>query len=135
MSFLEWKDSYNIGIKEIDNQHRGMFDLISKLSNTKQIYKNDKYFLATFEMFISYTRTHFKTEERYMIEANYEKLDEHKQEHDSFLDNLSEAIRRLRNEEPNIHQKLLDFLRDWYGSHILGTDRDYLDAFQKKGIK
>ena len=29
MPFLEWKDSYNIGVKEIDNQHRGLFDIIS----------------------------------------------------------------------------------------------------------
>ena len=46
MQFLEWKDSYNIGVKEIDNQHRGLFDIISKLF-TSQLYEPDgKYFFV-----------------------------------------------------------------------------------------
>ena len=37
MPFLEWKDAYNIGVKEIDNQHRGLFDIIDKLDKGVKI--------------------------------------------------------------------------------------------------
>jgi len=134
MQFLDWKDSYNIGVKEIDNQHRGLFDLISKLFDTKRVYRNDKYFLATFEMFTKFATIHFATEERYMREAKYSKLTEHRQEHEEFILKLSMLATAIKKEEPDIHQKTLDFLKDWYSAHILGTDKDLQEIFREKGF-
>ena len=44
MEFLEWKDTYNIGVKEIDNQHRGLFDLISRLFTSRSYESRWKIF-------------------------------------------------------------------------------------------
>jgi hemerythrin len=135
MAFLEWIDSYNIGIKEIDNQHRGLFDLISKLSNTKHYKHGEKYFFATLNTLMQYAELHFTTEERYMADARYPKLIEHQKEHADFLQKVSALVQELEKKELNIHQSILGFLRDWYTTHILGSDKDYVAALKNKGFK
>ena len=135
MEFLEWKDSYNIGVKEIDNQHRGLFDLISKLFTSRLYEPEGKYFFLTLNKFVEYAQVHFSTEERYMQEAQYPKFAEHQREHELFIAQVSKLVQDVENMEPNIETKTIDFLKDWYLAHILGTDRDLEGWFQTKGFK
>jgi hemerythrin len=135
MQFLEWEDTYNIGVKEIDIQHRGLFDIISRLFRSRNYKTEGKYFFATLTQFIDYTKIHFATEERYMREAEYPKIVEHQQEHTEFMIEVMKLARDCENKEPDIEQKILDFLKTWYMKHILGTDRDYQKAFIDKGFK
>jgi hemerythrin-like metal-binding protein len=134
MPFLEWNDDYNIGVKEIDNQHRGLFDIISKLFTTRQYEPDGKYYFLTLNKLIEYARVHFATEERYMREAGYAKLAEHKQEHIQFLSEVMKLSQSLEKKEPAIENKILDYLKSWYMTHILGTDRDYQQALRAKGF-
>jgi len=135
MPFLEWKDSYNIDVKEIDNQHRGLFDLISKLFTSRLYEPDGKYFLLTLDKFVEYAQVHFATEERYMQEAQYPKFAEHKREHELFIAQASKLEQDVENKEPDIENKTLDFLKDWYLDHILGTDRELEEPFHAKGFK
>jgi len=135
MQFLEWKEEYELGIKEIDIQHRGLFDIVSKLSNTRKYETKGKYFLATFDKLFEYARIHFATEERYMRESNYPKLMEHRQEHGQFLAELEKVRMNLERNEPSAHQAILEFVKGWYELHILGTDRDYQQFLKTQGFK
>jgi hemerythrin len=135
MPFLEWKDTYNIGVKEIDNQHRGLFDLISKLFNSRLYEPDGKYFVLTLNKFVEYAQVHFSTEERYMQEAQYPKFAEHQNEHELFITQVSQLAQDVDNKEPDIENKTLDFLKDWYVAHILGSDRDLEEPFRAKGFK
>jgi hemerythrin len=135
MPFIEWKDSYNIGVKEIDNQHRGLFDIISKLFNSRLYEPDGKYFYLTLNKFVEYAQVHFSTEERYMQKAQYPKFAEHKNEHDLFIEQVSGLVQDVENKEPDIENKTLQFLKGWYLAHILGTDRDLEKALQMKGFK
>ena len=135
MHFVEWKEEFNIGIKEIDIQHRGLFDLINKLSNADRIQSDGKYFYMTFSKLIEYAGLHFSTEERYMSEAGYPGLEEHRREHLKFLSELSKLESRLENRTNNIEKEILSYLKTWYSSHILGEDRDYIGSLTARGFK
>lgn len=135
MAFLDWNDSYNIGIREIDIQHRGLFDIISKLSRTQRYEPDGAFFRATLHTLIDYARVHFATEERYMKEAGYPGLIEHQREHRLFFPEIQKFMDALERNEPDIHQKILEYMRQWYLSHILGTDRDYQKSLLEKGFK
>jgi hemerythrin len=135
MQFLEWEDSYNIGVKEIDIQHRGLFDIISRLSTSRNYRTEGKYFFATLNQFIDYTKVHFATEERYMREAQYSKLTEHQQEHAEFMIEVMKLARDCEKKLPDIEQTILNHLKNWYMIHILGTDRDYQKALKDRGFK
>jgi hemerythrin len=134
MQFLEWEDSYNIGVKEIDIQHRGLFDIISKLSATRRFETEGRYFLAMLHQLVDYTKIHFATEERYMREAQYPKLVEHQQEHTVFITELMKLLHEFEKKEPDIQQKILNYLKVWYMEHIMGTDRDYQKSLKDKGF-
>jgi hemerythrin len=135
MQFLEWEDKYNIGVKEIDIQHRGLFDIISKLFTSRRYETDGKYFFAVFNQLVEYTKVHFATEERYMREAQYPKTIEHQQEHVEFVNEMTKLLHDCERKEPEIEQKTLDFLKDWYMNHIMGTDRDYQKTLLDKGFK
>lgn len=135
MPFLEWKDTYTIGVKEIDNQHRGLFDIISKLFNTRLYEPDGKYFFLTLNKFVEYAQVHFSTEERYMREAQYPKFAEHQREHELFIAQVSQLLQNVEKKEHDIENKTLDFLKDWYLAHILGTDRELEEPFRAKGFK
>jgi len=135
MQFLEWEDTYNIGVKEIDIQHRGLFDIISRLYTSRSYATEGKYFFATLTQFIDYTKVHFTTEERYMREAEYPKLIGHQQEHTEYLIEVKKLARDCENKVPEIDQEILGFLKNWYLVHILGTDRDLQKALMDKGFK
>ena len=135
MPFIEWKDSYNIGIKEIDNQHRGLFDIISKLFNSRLYEPDGKYFYLTLNKFMEYAQVHFSTEERFMQKAQYEKFEEHRHEHELFIEQVLRLVRDVEKKEPDIENKTLHFLKDWYLAHILGTDRDLEQILRAKGFK
>jgi hemerythrin-like metal-binding protein len=134
MRFVEWKEEYNVGVKEIDNQHRGLFSIINKLSTTGRFEPEGKYFLVTFDSLIEYARVHFATEERYMREAGYAKLSEHSQEHSRCLTELSTLAVDLKKKKPGMEKIILEYLKSWYITHILGTDRDYLESLKAKGF-
>ena len=135
MPFLEWKDSYNLGVKEIDNQHRGLFDIISKLFTSRSYDSDGKYFFLMLNKFVEYAQVHFTTEERYMQEAQYPKFAEHQHEHELFIAQVSRLIQDVEKKEPETEDKTLYFLKDWYIAHILGTDRDLEKTLQAKGFK
>jgi hemerythrin len=135
MPFLEWKDTYNIGVKEIDNQHRGIFDIIDKLFTSRSYEPDGKYFFLMLNNLVEYAQVHFATEERYMQEAQYPKFATHLQEHQLFIAQVSKLVRNVENKEIDIENKTLDFLKHWYLAHILGTDHDLEKPFQAKGFK
>ena len=135
MPFLEWKDSYNLGVKEIDNQHRGLFDIISKLFTSRSYESDGKYFFLMLNKFVEYAQVHFATEERYMQEAQYPKFAEHHHEHELFIVQVSKLLQDVEKKTPEIEKTTLDFLKDWYLAHIVGTDRDLEYWFQAKGFK
>ena len=69
-----------------------------------------------------------------MREAQYPKLVEHQQEHAVFITEVMKLMHDFEKKEPDIQQKILDYLKDWYMEHIMGTDRDYQKALMDKGF-
>jgi len=105
------EDSYNIGVKEIDIQHRGLFDIISKLSATRRFETEGQYFLATLDKLVEYAKIHFSTEERYMREAQYPKLAEHQKEHRLFFPEVEKLMKILKTNNRTFNKKFSIFLK------------------------
>jgi hemerythrin len=135
MSFFDWRESYNINIKEIDEQHQAIALVINELyehllrNSTKE--KTEEIIHALHE----YANVHFKTEEKYMIENNYPYIEQHKAEHEKFIrdvDDINNNQLVFSNREYNI--KISLFLKKWFITHILNTDKKLGTFLHKKGI-
>jgi hemerythrin len=132
MKTIEWQPEYSVGVKELDDQHRCLLDTV----NTMLIEQTDKYEAAKFSPVISslihYAYTHFATEERYLLQVNYPNLDQHIIEHINFIMKTLSLALRVENEEDEMRIELLRYLKEWYCSHVLGTDRQYIPFLASK---
>lgn len=123
----EMKEEYKIGVEQIDEQHKRLFELADKAYMLlKDEFTLDKYdkIVEIIQELKDYTIFHFKYEEAYMESINYKRMFTQKIEHDQFVKKL-EAI-DLKNIDQNQDKSLiemLDFLNTWLTEHILKNDK------------
>ncbi len=89
---VHWENSYNIGIKSIDIQHKQLFDLVNKLFDLKDNVNVKEEIREILYAFSDYTIVHFKDEESYMASIGYPGLEEHKKIHQYIIESLSKII-------------------------------------------
>ena len=133
MTKLVWKDEYSVGVKELDKQHEKLLDLINRLYEENPDKSLDDCFWHLNTM-IKYAELHFTTEENLMEKYGYEGLEIQQNEHDSFTMKVFALNEELAQEKGDIYSDIIVFLKEWYVSHILGTDKEYMDFFKEKGV-
>ncbi len=117
-----WRDSFAIGIPEIDGQHKKLLGLINDLEAVLLQKQGDAAFADIARRMQDYARFHFVTEEKYMESAGYPETEEHLAQHAVFT--VRAAALRFSPDDPENHPlKLLAFLSDWLLVHIHGTDK------------
>ena len=63
----EWKDSFKVGICELDVQHRGLLDLINKIGDLADGHGTvESSAFGALNAMIRYADNHFRTEEGYL---------------------------------------------------------------------
>jgi hemerythrin-like metal-binding protein len=77
MSYLAWKESYSVGINQIDEQHKVLFQMLNKLYDAMKEGKGKAVLVNLLSELFEYTKYHFKTEEDIITKYNYSKVKEH----------------------------------------------------------
>jgi len=131
MAHIQWKDRYNINFREIDAQHHGLLDLLNALSDLMDGRHNPGPVSRIFDALGDYAVTHFSSEERYMQAAGYPRLAQHRQEHATFVTRLKELSKAYNPGEPKQVDETTEFLRNWYLTHIIKTDQDYIPYLKR----
>ena len=134
MGRLEWKENYSVGVRVLDEQHRQLLDIINQVASVRLDHLTEKLFFATLNLLVKYADVHFSTEEKYMREYGYPGLTEHEEEHRKFTEHVFTLREKLADTDPDLYPEIQTFLRDWYISHVLGTDRGYVSLFANLGI-
>ncbi len=125
--FCKFTEKYMIGVEQIDNEHRGLFDIIGRayrLVESEGAVNRYDDIMGLLDDLVDYTQVHFTHEEEYMKQISYPYLSAQQRAHGTFLDRLSE--RDLGENEDNQQEyleELLDFLYAWLGNHILKMDK------------
>jgi hemerythrin len=123
MPIFLWKKSYEIGIAEIDNQHRNLVGIINELSDAMMNRKGYIIVPKILEKLVDYIQFHFTTEEEIMRETKYPALDEHCQEHLSMTTKVLEFKRSYAKDHEINTGEVLNFLCDWLKEHIVVSDK------------
>lgn len=134
MTELDWKPSYSVGIKELDEHHKRLLQLIKEFSNEKPTCNDKRCFVILNEL-IKYAERHFSAEESLMQQYRYDGLNLQQKEHEAFLDKIFELNKELEDKGAEVFSELVIYLKGWYISHILGTDISYKGFFEGKGVK
>ncbi|MCF8068881.1 MAG: bacteriohemerythrin [Desulfobacterales bacterium] len=136
MSFFDWEEKYSVGITEIDEQHKKLVGLLNQLHEAMSDGKSTEVIKPVLIGLIEYVKTHFSTEENYLIKYAYPDYESHKKAHDQFTN----KVRDLRDKyiddtTSSLAIEISDFLKDWLVKHIMGTDKLYVSFLKEKGVK
>jgi len=134
MSHLTWTENDSVGIVELDEQHKTLLGLANKLFDVDAASVPKVEIFSTLNALINFARTHFETEEEYLRLYAYPALEVHRLEHERFMDEIFLFSQRLERNDADIHKKIGEFIKSWYGAHILNTDKEYGDFFALRGI-
>lgn len=122
---FQWSDEYSVGIHEIDNQHKMIFELVNQLFQSALRRDHHSSTTKILDALIDYTQTHFELEEKLLLDVSYADFAEHQQEHWRFVEKIEAVVRKFREEDKVVTFELLNFLKHWLKKHILVTDMAY----------
>lgn len=137
MNNITWAASYEIyrsTNSEIDSQHKKLFEILQQLQLKSFSITTAEEIEEIIKDLNKYDKEHFAYEEKIMLEKEYPKYNEHKEEHESFMKDINKIIERSRKMSFMFINVLIDFIKSWLILHILGTDRelaDYLKMMNK----
>jgi len=132
---IEWKEEYSVGVKKIDEQHKKMLSLVSKLKEILYEVDNTDSIKSLIQELVDYGRYHFDTEENYFEQTNYPDKLIHQSYHNDYNEKILEFQNKFSEEKTiKIAFEISDFLEEWWITHIKYEDMKYVDWFKKHDI-
>jgi hemerythrin len=135
MDFIEWNDNFSVNVKEIDQEHQGIFKIINKLLNSIADDTSNEILGEILDNVTDYIESHFKTEEHYFDKFNYAQSASHKEEHNDFREKVAEFKESFKKGRESLHLELTNFLMNWLVNHILISDKAYSQCFNENGLR
>jgi len=135
MELVKWTEEYSVGIKEIDNQHKGLIIIINELFTLMTKGKAKDNLSEIFDYLTDYTKKHFFTEETLLYKYAYPDLEKHKIEHSKFIEKLNNLKSDFSKGKITISLEILNFLKDWLLNHIKLSDKKYSIHISKVDIE
>jgi len=138
MPRLEWDDKYSLGIDKFDNQHKELFEYINELRDIMMGNRSEDMIEHTFKSILNFTMTHFLEEEIFLFKNEYPDYENHKREHDNFMNEVKGLYVQSKADKSNskiISAEITGVLTEWIQVHIVKTDKDYVDYFRSKNIE
>jgi len=80
---------------------------------------------------IDYTKYHFSREEKIMQDHNYPDFEDHKQQHDKMVAQVTKFIDEYRIDKTRTIDNVTQFLKSWLINHINGSDQKYRPYLNK----
>ena len=85
MALFAWNDKFSVAIKELDDHHKKLIDLVNELHDGMKMGKSKLIMSSILKKLIDYTAFHFAAEEKLFEKYAYPQRNVHKSEHDAFV--------------------------------------------------
>jgi len=123
---IEWSNSFSIGNKDIDNDHKQILDIYNQLFD---MLHGNNMARAEFARILSemtdYSLRHFQREEAYMLNLSYPEYEQHVVYHKDYIYKVAMYNVNFLGNNPPDPKAVLDFLYQWWCFHILRKDIEY----------
>jgi len=123
---MEWKKDFEVGLHDIDEQHKELFNIINNLMESINSGRGRQEIEKVLKFLQDYVVDHFKKEEGYMKKFNYPGYANHKDQHDLFIANYNSINRFF--EAWGASDGLVDMINrwvsNWLSDHILKVDKE-----------
>lgn len=120
---MKWNSDFAVGIEEIDNQHKKIFEHLLALENS--VTKRDPWHILHFfvNQLRDYMKFHLAVEEALMEIVRYPGRADHCELHARLVEQLDQLEEQLKHKASG--EKLVGFFEDWFLRHVLAGDRAY----------
>lgn len=132
---IRWGSDLELGIPELDSQHRNLVDLANRLyAECQGGTRGQEAKRAVAELF-AYSATHFADEEAFFARFNFPSLGKHTESHAAFMARAVDFEDRLAAGSPAEAAELLGFLQSWIRRHIGSEDRELVRIARRAGLE
>lgn len=138
---LDWRDDWSLGIPELDEDHRALFESLALLvrrfgrRRTPRAGADDtgadaEALFAALTALGERVREHFQREEAFMLAFDFDGIGDHRSEHALLMAEYADMLREWREQgRRTLDEPLQEAIRQWVLDHILGADRDFADTW------
>ena len=126
MGYIVWKDSFNIGVKEMDEQHMLFASYINELYDAMQSGNTEDIVVPILNKLTDYSQSHFAAEENLLKSINYPMLETQIKQHANFISELIFLKSSYLNKSQTAQNMLL-CVKDWLLHHITSEDLKYAE--------
>jgi hemerythrin len=130
---VSWSPTFSVGVKLIDDQHKGLLNLVNDLFNhvIGDEAQERVYFQKVIQQAVQYVKVHFATEEKIMLHTDFPGYAEHKKAHDAFVLTVIENVRDFEAGKKFSLSGFTKFLKEWILTHIAIMDKQYFAYFRQ----
>ena len=126
MPSICWNEELNLGIKDVDDQHKKFLEIVNELLQAMQEKKAQKVQSDIIDKLLSYAFYHFTKEERILNDSKYPFINEHKREHEAFVDKISQFKKNFDDKKITLSIEMINFMNKWWINHIKVSDKKYM---------
>lgn len=120
---IEWKPGYEIGIAEIDHEHREFIKRLNRFFATAAKGATDDGAINELGEVYAWISAHFALEETIMRTHDYDQFQDHKDDHERLLDDIRDIMEACQASlTPNMDNSLQRRLEDWFVGHFKTKD-------------
>jgi hemerythrin len=119
----EWSPTLEVGLPDIDAQHKGLFDLAASFADDMDEVK----VMTSVHALCDYVRLHFREEERMLEACGFPGLAAHRQLHAEFRAMLLELLDEAKTMSlDQVAAQVRILVNGWFYQHILTVDSAYV---------
>lgn len=131
---ITWTDKYSINLNIIDQQHKKWIDFINILYRAYKSKAKTKEIAEHISKLLDYTDYHFGFEEKYLEDFKCGNIENHKNEHGAFVNNIKKYQKWHNEGDSEAVYRLIIYLNNWVLGHIQGDDIRYVECFKLNGL-
>lgn len=132
---IVFDESLYTGNELIDNEHKELIARVNKLVESCEKGTEKMTAVKTLDFLMDYTDFHFADEEKLQQEVGYDKLDQHKVQHEAFKKSVDELRQMLEEEEGPTDafvEAVNKNISQWLVEHIQGWDKAVAEYIRTK---
>jgi len=131
---IQWKDEYSVGITHIDQDHKKLINLLNQFTVAYDHAMSEEFEKKALEELIAYTQYHFEREEKLMSDNDYPDFEAHKAKHQEMIKQVSTFVDLYNEKGHDALKDISEYLTVWLISHINGTDKEYSQYLNERGV-
>jgi hemerythrin len=135
MAFIEWDNTLSVNVKEFDDQHKKLIDIVNVLHDAMKQGKSKDVIGDVVTKLRRYTQQHFAAEEKHLERHGFPGFEAHRAQHNKFIEQVLDLGEQIAGGQIPSTIEVMRFLREWLVKHIQGTDKAYGPFLNEKGVR